>query len=56
MESWPDVESCLADLREVSFDQLRAHVKTLEPYREAVLRQVERPRVNLGSGPPGRAD
>ncbi len=56
MDSWPDLESCLADLREVSFDQLLAQEKHLEPYREAVLKQVERPRVNLGTGPPGRAD
>jgi hypothetical protein len=56
MDTSTDVESHLVDLRRVSFDELRTHGEALELYREDLLRQVERPRVNLGSGPPGRAD
>jgi hypothetical protein len=51
------VETDLADLGGISFDQLRRQRwDALEPFRRVLLSQVERPRVNLGTGPPGRAD
>jgi hypothetical protein len=52
------IETELADLREFGFDELcqRRLQEALEPYREALINQVERPRINLGTGPPGRAD
>jgi hypothetical protein len=53
-----EIETVLADLRGVSLDELcgRQSQDALEPYRDALITQVERPRINLGSGPPGRAD
>ena len=57
MDTSAGVETELADLCEVSFDQLRGQRwDELEPFRRVLLGQVERPRVNLGTGPPGRAD
>lgn len=51
------ISTDLADLGDVSFDELRMRPDELEPFQEIVGAQVERPRVNLGgSGPPGRAD
>lgn len=53
----PDVEAALPDLTDVPLERLAEMGEALAPYTEAVLKQVERPRVNLGgSGPPGRAD
>lgn len=47
----------LANLGDVSFDELRTGSDALEPFQKIVGAQVERPRVNLGgTGPPGRAD
>jgi hypothetical protein len=56
MDTSTGVESHLANLRGVSFDDLRSQEDALEPYRQDLLHQIERPRVNIGSGPPGRAD
>jgi hypothetical protein len=52
------IETGLADLRGATLDQLcqRALHDALEPYRRVLINQVERPRPNIGSGPPGRAD
>jgi len=52
------LETDLADLHATTLDQLcqSALQDTLEPYRRALISQVERPRPNIGSGPPGRAD
>jgi len=52
------IETDLADLRGATLDELcqRALRGVLEPYRRILISQVERPRVNIGSGPPGRAD
>jgi hypothetical protein len=49
-------ESHLLDLTEVPLDQLRSLRTEHEPYRLALINQVEKPRVNIGTGPPGRAD
>lgn len=47
----------LPDLEGVSFQSLEgAFGGKLRPYEETLLNQVEKPRYNLGSGPPGRAD
>jgi hypothetical protein len=52
------IETDLADLRGATLDELcqRALQGALEPYRRVLISQVERPRPNIGSGPPGRAD
>jgi hypothetical protein len=55
----PDgIETDLADLRGVALDELclRAAQDILAPFREVLINQVERPRLNIGTGPPGRAD
>jgi len=55
----PDgIATDLADLRGVALDELclRAARDVLTPFREALISQVERPRLNIGQGPPGRAD
>ncbi|MET0496153.1 MAG: hypothetical protein ABW000_23755 [Actinoplanes sp.] len=48
----------LIDLGDCTLNELRMHQgKDLTEAVRIVLRQVERPRANLGSsGPPGRAD
>jgi hypothetical protein len=48
----------LVDLSNVSLAELRKTVsRSLDESTERVLRQAERPRMNLGgAGPPGRAD
>ncbi len=53
-----DVTTRMIDLGDCSFEELRKHSSPeLDGAIEQVLRQVERPRVNLGaSGPPGRVD
>lgn len=52
-----DQDTDLADLSALGFDDLPADQDdALEPFREVLLAQVDRPRINLGSGPPGRAD
>ncbi|MET0426843.1 MAG: hypothetical protein ABW046_23450 [Actinoplanes sp.] len=52
------METGLADLRGSTLGQLcqRTLQDALEPYRQILISQVERPRPNIGSGPPGRAD
>jgi hypothetical protein len=55
----PDgIETDLADLRGVALDELclRAVQDVLAPFRDVLISQVERPRLNIGQGPPGRAD
>jgi hypothetical protein len=52
------IETDLADLRGTTLNQLcQSELQhALEPYRQVLIGQVERPRPNIGSGPPGRAD
>lgn len=53
----PGQETDLADLSGIGFDDLPpGQDDALEPFRETLLAQVDRPRINLGSGPPGRID
>jgi hypothetical protein len=56
--SSPDIETDMIDLTDVSFAELRAkETHQLSPWLIGLLRQIERPRVNLsGDGPPGRVD
>jgi hypothetical protein len=53
-----DIETDLIDLADCMVDEIRGMPpERLAPYTEKALRQVERPRLNLGgTGPPGRAD
>lgn len=44
----------LADLSDTPLSALRR--LALPEERERLIQQVERPRLNLGTGPPGRAD
>ena len=48
-------ETQLADLRGSTIDELCGRAE-LDPYRQVVITLVEKPRYNIGSGPPGRAD
>ncbi|MBU2668264.1 hypothetical protein KOI35_32605 [Actinoplanes bogorensis] len=52
------IETDLADLSGATLDQLcrQAPQDALEPFRRMLINQVDRPRVNIGTGPPGRAD
>lgn len=51
------VEAVLVDLSELTIMALRTcDESVLAPSIHRVLAQIERPRVNIGSGPPGRAD
>lgn len=50
------IETRLADLGALTLADLRGMPERLEPYREVLVAQVEKPRLNLGTGPPGRAD
>jgi hypothetical protein len=55
-ESEQTVETTLVDLTDIRLADLRAVALPAEQV-EAVLRQVAKPKYNLGSsGPPGRAD
>jgi hypothetical protein len=52
-----DIETQLVDLNSTYVDQvLREGRESLEPFLAELFSQVQRPRFNLGSGPPGRAD
>lgn len=52
-----DCDIVLPDLSKVSLDDLRHCTDVLLDESTIVMyAQVERPRYNLGSGPPGRAD
>jgi hypothetical protein len=52
-----DIETDLVDLRDMTLEQIRSKDVETQKAVEELLRQVERPRINLGvSGPPGRAD
>ena len=52
-DPWPGV----ADLSLIGFDDLPSgQERELDPFRAVILEQVDHPRVNLGSGPPGRVD
>jgi hypothetical protein len=47
----------VADLSLIGFDDLPSgQERELDPFRAVILEQVDHPRVNLGSGPPGRVD
>lgn len=52
-----DVRTELVDLTGISITDLReCEERFLEPCTRRLLDQIERPRVNLGTGPPGRVD
>lgn len=46
----------LPDLGALTLADLRARAGLLAEDQEVLCGQVERPRINLGTGPPGRAD
>jgi hypothetical protein len=52
------METQLADLSGLNIEEIKGLRRDrLAPFLESTLRQIERPRVNLGgSAPPGRAD
>lgn len=56
LDAHPDIETDLLDLRHVSLSQARRDTEAIERPTNNLLKQVEKPRTNLGSGPPGRAD
>jgi hypothetical protein len=59
LDSTPEViETDLADLRTVTLGELRQRrlQEALAPFQDDLISQVERPRINIGTGPPGRAD
>jgi hypothetical protein len=49
------IETELPNLAGVNLLELSRR-RDLDQEREALIAQVERPRLNIGSGPPGRAD
>lgn len=52
-----EIRTSLVDLTNASIEDLRhCDGGLIEPSLRRLLRQIERPRVNLGSGPPGRVD
>jgi hypothetical protein len=52
-----EIDTELPDLGHIRFDELAGELaKSLASFQDAIMTQVERPRYNLGSGPPGRAD
>jgi hypothetical protein len=52
-----DVQTDLVDLTEASFEDLCGCDDALfEPSLDRFLRQIERPRANIGSGQPDRID
>lgn len=50
-----DIPTRLPDLCDVPLAELRRRAD-LNPFRDILVAQVERARINLGTGPPGRAD
>lgn len=48
----------LPDLTDVSLAQLRENAghPEIEAARETLRAQIDKPRINIGTGPPGRAD
>jgi hypothetical protein len=51
-----DLETALPDLDGMRIDLLRDNLDVLAPFQRDLLSQVEHPRINLGTGPPGRVD
>ena len=58
MDLFPDdIETDLLDLTEIPISELRnCDSDLLARSMRRILLQVERPRANIGQGPPGRAD
>jgi hypothetical protein len=57
LESQNGRETELLDLSEISLAELpHQPAELLAPYLKVLFSQVERPRYNLGSAPPGRVD
>lgn len=53
----PTIETGLIDLVDVSISVLASYdTDVLRPSLSTVLAQVDRPRKNIGTGPPGRVD
>jgi len=56
-QSHADIETQLVDIQDMPLGKLRESDRAqFAPYLDVLLRQVRRPRYNLGSGPPGRVD
>ena len=52
-----DIESFLVDLEEISLLEIESRdAGELESSVRVILQQVDRPRKNAGTGPPGRVD
>ncbi|WP_157239915.1 hypothetical protein [Catenuloplanes japonicus] len=50
-----DVQSDLIDLTEISMDDLRqCDPRIFAESLDRILQQIEKPRFNLGTGPPGQ--
>lgn len=56
METSDSLETDLVAFDGLSLDHVRRHLDRLQEPVDRLLKQVIRPRYNLGSGPPGRAD
>lgn len=56
LDSSQAMETQLVDLHEALLSQVRLSREELEPFIKELMDQVDRPRFNLGSGPPGRVD
>lgn len=56
MRETSDIETELPDLTGISLADLAGMCDELAPYRKILIGQVEKPRPNIGTGPPGRAD
>ena len=56
-DSLDTVGTQLADIHDLSFQEILERTEELAPYAQTLQNQVRRRRVNLGGGgPPGRAD
>ena len=51
-----DIETELPDLAGLTLAEIAGLDGLLGPFRQQLIAQVEKPRPNIGSGPPGRAD
>ncbi|GIJ48489.1 hypothetical protein Val02_53750 [Virgisporangium aliadipatigenens] len=56
LDSSSEWDTEMVDLSQLTLDQLVLRHDELDWLVQGLLKQVERPRYNLGTGPPGRAD
>lgn len=54
MDEDESITTRIADLNDVSFNEMPE--EKLTSHIEGLKQQIKKPRVNLGGGPPGRAD